>query len=232
MIDGAVAARLVEFFLIGAATPLTAVCVIPLYPSFLAFLAGGSADDGAGTRRSVAFLGLTVVAGVLSFLALVGIVVTMLLRSSVTTVVEAFSPIAFGLLAAVGFVLAVAPRAFARLPVAEPPQTTHPVASAYGYGFFFGIVVLPCNPGLIALFFARVPVLFDSTAHSMLGFLAFGIGMGAPLLLFALAAEPFSRRVTRTLAAHSGPINRATGFVLLAVAGYYLTVVFAIVPLP
>jgi cytochrome c-type biogenesis protein len=229
MVD--VAARLVEFFLIGVATPLTAACVLPLYPSFLAFLAGGS-QTADGSRRPIALLGVAVVAGVLSFLAVVGLLVVTLLGSSVTIVVEGLSPIAFGVLAVAGLVLVVAPNAFARLPVVEPPQTAHPIASAFGYGFFFGAIVLPCNPGLIALFFARVPVLFDSTTHSMLGFLAFGFGMGAPLLVFALVAEPFGHRVTRTLAAYSDPIHRATGLVLLGVAAYYLVAIFGVVQSP
>lgn len=65
----------------------------------------------------------------------------------------------------------------------------------------------------------------------MLGFLAVGLGIGAPLFAFSLIAESFDRRVTRTLTAHSGAINRVTGLVLLAVAVYYLVVVFAVVPL-
>jgi len=223
MVD--VGARLAEFFLIGVATPLTAACVLPLYPSFVAYLAGEGGRGG-----SIAALGVAVVAGVVSSLALVGAVVVTLLEAPVSVVVESLSPPVFGLLAAVGAVLVVAPNAFARLPTAEPPRSSHPVLSAYGYGFFFGFVVLPCNPGLIALFFARVPVLFDSTLHSMAGFLAFGLGMGAPLLTLALLAEPFGERVTTALAAKSGLVNRATGAVLLAVSGYYLIVIFDVVP--
>lgn len=227
MTEAAVLARLFEFFVIGVATPLTAACVVPLYPSFLSFLASGGRADGP--RRSVALLGVLVVAGVLSFLAAVGFVVTMVFQRSLTGVVETVSPVAFAVLGGVGAVLLVAPRAFARIPTVEPPRTKYPALSAYGYGVFFGAIVLPCNPGTIALFFARVPVLFDSTTHSMLGFLAFGLGIGAPLLAFALVAEPFSSRVTRALTTHHGVVNRVTGLVLLAVAGYYLVFVFAIV---
>lgn len=223
----AVALRLVEFFLIGVATPLTAACVIPLYPAFVAFLASGS--DGV-TARSPALLGLLVVAGVLSFLAIAGLVVATVLQTSMTLVVEAVSAPAFAVLAVVGAVLLVSPNAFARLPTVEPPHSRYPTLSAYGYGLFFGAIVLPCNPGLIALFFARVPVLFDSTVHAMLGFLAFGLGIGAPLLALALVAESSGRHVTRTLATYSGPINRATGAVLLAVAAYYLLIIFAVEP--
>jgi cytochrome c-type biogenesis protein len=40
------------------------------------------------------------------------------------------------------------------------------------------------------------------------------------------------KRVTRTLARYSGPINRGVGAVLLVVAVYYLTAVFEVVSLP
>ncbi|MFP8951471.1 cytochrome c biogenesis protein CcdA [Natrialbaceae archaeon A-arb3/5] len=218
---------LVEHFLLGVATPLTAACVLPLYPAFIAYLA--SADD-AGSRRSVARLGLLVVAGVLAFMAAVGVVFAFVLQTSINRVVASVSPVAFAALALVGVVLLVDPGGFSRLPSFEPPQSRYPSRSAFCYGFAFGAIVLPCNPGTVALFFARTPVLYDTHAESLLGFLAFGLGIGAPLLSFALLSEPFGRRVTRTLARYSDPINRGTGAVLLAVAGYYLVFVFEVVP--
>lgn len=213
----------VEHFLLGVATPLTAACVIPLYPAFIAYLA--SAGDGEN-ERSVALLGVLVVAGVLSFMAVVGILFSFVLQESVNTVVENVSLPAFGLLAVVGAVLVVDPKRFSRIPSVEPPHTQYPTASAFSYGFFFGSIVIPCNPGTIALFFARTPVLYDTRLESTLGFLFFGLGIGAPLLAFALLSEPFGRRVTSILARYSSPINRATGAILLAVSAYYLVVVF------
>jgi cytochrome c-type biogenesis protein len=217
---------LVEHFALGVATPLTAACVIPLYPAFIAYLAS-TGDEG---NRSVAVLGLLVVAGVLTFMAAVGVVFTFVLAESVNTVVEDVSPLAFGLLALVGAVLVVDPKRFSRLPVIDPPQSRYPTASAFSYGFFFGAIVIPCNPATIALFFARTPVLYDTHAESMLGFLSFGLGIGAPRLAFALLSQPFSQQVTTTLARYSSQVNRATGAVLLAVSGYYLWAVFEVVP--
>ncbi|TYT62747.1 cytochrome c biogenesis CcdA family protein [Natrialba swarupiae] len=218
---------LVEHFLLGVATPLTAACVIPLYPTFLAYLASADAGD---RRRPVALLGLLVVAGVLVFMAAVGVVFTYLLQESVNRVVADVSPVAFAVLAVVGAVLLVDPSGFSRVPTLEPPQSRYPALSAFSYGFFFGAIVIPCNPATISLFFARTPVLYDTHAESMLGFLAFGLGIGAPLLAFALLSEPFGRQVTRTLARYSSQINRATGAILLVVAAYYLLFVFDVVP--
>lgn len=222
------ATRLLELFLIGVGTPLTAVCVLPLYPAFVAYLANGGTDagNGADDARSPLLLGVLVVAGVLSFVALVGVAFTTVLERSLTPVIEVVSPVAFGVLVLIGVALLLDLEVFSRIPTVDPPQSRHPTATAFGYGFFFGAIVLPCNPGFIALFFARVPILFDSRLGSLLGFLAFGLGIGAPLLAFAVLSESAGRRMTRTLARYSGPINRVTGAIVLAVSVYYLVAVF------
>ena len=223
-------AALLEFFLIGLATPLTAACVIPLYPAFLAYLASiGKREQ----RSSVALLGVLVLAGVISFMAVVGVIWTFVLGEGINQVVETISPAAFVLLSVVGVVLLVSPAGFARLPSVEPPHSKRPHVSAFGYGFFFGAIIIPCNPGLIALFFSRTTVVFpafDTQLEVMLAFLAFGLGIGAPLLAFALLSQPHSEYITRLLARHSGVLNRFVGLVLLVVSAYYLLFVFAIVP--
>jgi len=227
------AAGLLEVFLIGLGTPVTAVCVLPLYPAFVAYLAN-SQDDGDDKREapSPLSIGLLVVAGVIAFVGLVGAVFTTLLQESLTTVVAAASMPAFGVLALVGLALLADIELFSRLPSMEPPQFQHPSATAFSYGFFFGTLVLPCNPGFVALFFARNPVLFDTTAASMLGFLAFGLGIGTPLLVLAIISESTGQRLTRWLAAHRSWINRTTGAIVLAVSLYYLFFVFEVVELP
>ena len=221
---------LLEDFLLGVATPLTAACVIPLYPAFIGYLASTGDEEGGG--HSPLLLGLLVVAGVLSFMTLAGLVFTFVLEESVDRLVSDVSPYAFGLLAVVGAVLLVAPKGFSRVPTIEPPQSRYPSATAFGYGFFFGAIVIPCSPGTISLFFARTPVLYDTHAGSMLGFLAFGLGIGAPLLTFAIVSQPFAQRVTGTLARYSGPVNRVVGAVLLGVSAYYLYEVFRVGPFP
>lgn len=219
-------AGLIEVFLIGIATPLTAACVLPLYPAFIGYLASVGDDAPSGL-----LLGILVVLGVLVFMGLVGVVFATLLETSITSVVGIVSPVAFAVLTVIGVVLVVDPTLFSRVPVIEPPHTRSPLLSAFGYGFFFGAIVIPCNPGLIALFFARTPVLFNSYLGNLLGFVSFGIGMGTPLLAFAVVSETHSRRLTRWLAAHSTPINRGVGVILIVVSLYYLVIVFQRTPL-
>ncbi|KTG07928.1 cytochrome C biogenesis protein [Haloprofundus marisrubri] len=214
--------RFVEVFLLGAATPLTAACALPLYPGFLAYL---SSQDESRPIPSVVLAAL-VTTGVVAFMGLIGVVFSFLLQVSLTLVVEVVSPVAFAVLAVFGGVLLVGGDLTHRIPTREPPQSSHPVLSALGYGFFFGAIVLPCNPGLLALFFARAPVLFDTPLAGFVGFLCFGLGMGTPLLAFGVVSQSAGQRATRWLARRSDPINRVTGAIMLLVSAYYLLVVF------
>ena len=222
-------AALLEFFLLGVATPLTAACVLPLYPAFIAYLGSlGDRDD------AIVLLGVLVVAGVLAFMALIGLIYTVILSAGVNTAVETISPAAFLVLLIVGLVLLIAPATVGRLPSVEPPHYQRPRASAFAYGFFFGAIIIPCNPALIALFFSRTTVIFpafDTQLEVMAAFLAFGLGIGAPLLAFAVLAQSTGDRITRALARHSSLINRATGLVLVVVALYYLVFGFAVLPI-
>ncbi len=221
------ASALASHFWLGVLTPLTAVCAIPLYPAFIAFLASA---DGDGRRRSPVLLGLLVVAGVVAFMTAIGVVYSLVLGEAVNDAVETFSPVAFWVLAGVGVVMLVRPTLFAGLPTVEPPQSEYPAASAFSYGFFFGAIIIPCNPGLIATFFSTTPVLYDTQLASMLGFLSFGLGLGAPLLAFAVVSESVGRRLTRLLAQHSAVVYRVTGIVVLAVSVYYIWFVLPTVP--
>jgi len=209
-------------FSLGLATPLSAVCVVPLYPAFLAFLS--NQDENA---PSVARLGGMVALGVIAFMTAVGLVFTTLLEQSLTGVVSVVSPMAFALLAVLGVVLVADLHPQSRLPTAEPPQTQYPSLSAFAYGAFFGAIVLPCNPGFIAVFFARA-FLFSDPVASLANFGSFGLGMATPLLAFAVVSEPWRDRVLGFLTGHRRAVDAVTGLVLLGVSLYYLFAVFAV----
>lgn len=209
-------------FGLGVATPLSAVCVIPLYPGFLAFLS--NQDDDA---PPIAVLGVLVALGVIAFMAAVGVVFTTVLGTSLTAVVELVSVPAFALLALLGIVLLGDLHPQARLPTVEPPQTRFPALSAVAYGAFFGAIVLPCNPGFISVFFAR-SFLFTDPVNSLANFGAFGVGMATPLFGFALVSEPWRDRVLGVLRTHRRAVNAGTGLLLFAISIYYLVFVFEI----
>jgi cytochrome c-type biogenesis protein len=203
-------------------TPLSAVCVVPLYPAFLAFLS--NQDDDA---PSIATLGVLVALGVVAFMAAVGLLFTTVLETSLTGVVERVSPPGFTLLALLGVALLLDLHPQSRLPTVAPPQKRYPSVSAFAYGAFFGAIVPPCNPGFISVFFVRAFLLVDPVS-SVTNFLAFGGGMGTPLLAFALVSQQWRDRVLGLLAGNGRLVNAATSAVLLAISVYYLRFVFEV----
>jgi len=212
----------IESFSLGLATPLTAVCVVPLYPGFLAFLSN-QGDDAP----SIAVLGALVALGVVTFMAAVGVLFTTVLQTSLTAVIGVVSPVAFVLLGLFGVVLVADLHPQSRLPTVEPPQTRYPSLSAFAYGAFFGAIVLPCNPGFISVFFARA-FLFADPVSSPANFTAFGVGMASPLLAVALVSEPWRNSVMGFLTGNRRLINVATGLILIVISLYYLLTVFGV----
>jgi len=215
--------QLATSYTLGLATPLSAVCVIPLYPGFLAFLSGQDED-----APSIAVLGGMVALGVIVFMAAVGVLFTTLLEVSLTAVVEQVSVPAFALLALLGVVLVADLHPQSRLPTVEPPGTRYPSLSAFLYGAFFGAIVLPCNPGFISVFFARA-FLFADPVASVTNFGVFGVGMATPLLAFAVVSESARNRVLDLLTSHRRAVEATTGLTLLAISVYYLLFVFEVV---
>lgn len=210
-----------EFFWLGVITPLTAVCVIPLYPAFLARLSrtlGGRHDD----RRLLALFGVLVVAGVIAFMALVGLVFTRWLQVSLTPVIGIVSPIAFGILAVIAVLMIFDVKIKRKV---RPNKLANPYVSAFLYGFFFGGVVIPCNPAIISAAFIRASTVTSGLTNQV-NFLFYGLGVGAPLLAFSLVSPAFSRSMVNFFVHHSSTINRVAGVILLGISLYYLFFVF------
>ncbi len=210
-----------EFFWLGVITPLTAVCVIPLYPAFLARLSrmvGGRHDD----RRLLALFGVLVVAGVISFMSLVGIIFTRWLQVSLTRVIGVVSPIAFGVLALIAVLMILDIKIKRKV---KPHRFSNPYLSAFLYGFFFGGIVIPCNPAVITAAFIRASTVADQLTNQI-NFIFYGLGVGAPLLAFSLVSPAFSRAMVNFFVKHSSSINRIAGVILFGISVYYLIFVF------
>lgn len=223
----ALAQRLAETFVIGLLTPLTAVCVLPLYPGFISYMAS-SLDDGA-SRLGFLELGVLVLVGVMAFMMSIGLVFSAFLSQSLTGVVNTVSPVAFAILGLISIGMLLDFKLPGNLPTVNIPRPEDPRKGALGFGFFFGAIVIPCNPALIAFFFAR-SFLFETPASSLLNFGAYGLGIGMPLLLLAAVSSARARQVTEILTEHGTTIHRASGALMLAVSVYYLLFVFEVVP--
>lgn len=222
----ALAVDIIGSFILGLLTPLTAVCVLPLYPGFLAFLS--NRFSGKESRKTFFMFGLTILVGIISFMILLGLVFTTFLQKSLTSVIGIISPIAFAVLGLISLTL-IFNMDLSRFIPKPNIQTANksPLKSAFIFGFFFGAIVLPCNPAFIAAFFARA-FLFGNFVSSISNFLAFGFGLGAPLVILSLISGQWSQKIIGFLAKNKKAINLISGLIMLGISIYYLFFVFKI----
>ena len=225
-----------EAFLLGLATPLGAVCVLPIYPGFLVYLS--TQVSGEQTSRKTIFLfGVIITTGVILFMFLMGLVFTTLLEVSLTSIVQIVSPIAFGILLVISLILIVTSirslitgadiNIWRFLPKGRAPMARNPWVSAFLYGFFFGAIVVPCNPGFIAILFARAVSTVDFV-QNIFRFLSFGVGVGFPLLVLAGVSSTATDTIMNFLTKYGKWLNLIAGIIMLGISLYYLIFVFRI----
>jgi cytochrome c-type biogenesis protein len=203
---------LVAAFLLGIGTAASP-CLLPLYPGFIAYLAG---NREASAGRVTAALGFAVVLGVLTAVVGVGIVFS-LLALPLSGLLELLVPVTTVVLVGLGLLLLAGRNPFARLATIRVPVVRHPGAQAYVYGLVLGPVALPCSgPFLIALLAISVGVV-DAAAR--IGtFLAFGLGFGLPLILLSLVGAARGRAIARAVAARHGLVLRIAGVLVIGAA--------------
>lgn len=219
-------ANLFTSFFLGLLTPLTAICVLPLYPAFLAYLS----DQMSGkeeNRKLPVFFGILISAGVIVFMTLLGLVFTTILQVSLTKVVGIVSPIAFGILFILSILLIMDYDLGKFLPQKNVSDGRNPLITAFLYGFFFGAVVVPCNPGFIAALFAKTLTTIDFVGN-MLNFIAFGLGISFPLIVFSLLSLTKSMKIISFLVQYKRKINLFAGLFMLVISLYYLIFVFRV----
>jgi len=213
-------------FILGLLTPLTAVCVLPLYPAFLSYLANKVSIPGQKPQPLYKY-GLMVVLGVVVFMAILGLIFTTIFKASLTKVIGIISPIAFGILIIISILLIFNIDFAKYLPKAKTPQSEKPMRGAFLYGFFFGGIVIPCNPLFIAALFTSTLTTVDFAAN-MVKFLSFGLGIGFPLLVFSAISTTKSNAVIGFLSTHKRKINLIAGIAMFFISWYYLIFVFRI----
>jgi len=214
-------------FVLGLLTPLAAACVLPLYPGFLSYISSQLAGR-PDSKKILALTGLVVTAGVIIFMLLIGVIFTLFLQKSLTSVIQIVSPIAFGILLLISILLIFNVDFTRFFPKANVPLRNNPLLSAFSFGFFFGAIVIPCNPAFIIALLTRATLSTSSFFTSMSSFLAFGVGIGAPLLVFSLVSATKSSTVINFITSQKRKINLISGILMLLVSLYYLIVVFAV----
>ena len=216
-----------EAFVFGILTPLGAVCVLPLYPGFLAYLVDQVSGEEKPHRRIFTLFGLVITGGVILFMSILCIIFTTVLRVSLTTVIGIASPIAFVILIVISILLILNVDLSRLFPKIHSPLRRSPWLSAFLYGLLFGAIVIPCNPLFIAALFTRT-VTIAGFAENMARFVAFGFGISLPLLIIAIISTAQSDRMISFLTNYQKTINRVVGGVMLGLSLYYLFFVFRV----
>ncbi|MEE9525834.1 MAG: cytochrome c biogenesis protein CcdA [Candidatus Woesearchaeota archaeon] len=214
-------------FIAGLFAPLVAVCVLPLYPGFLSYLAGQISQETEDPKKLFIKLGLIVTAGVITSMFVFGLIFTALLQESLTKAIGIVSPIAFGILAVVSLLLIFNVDFGKIFPKINAPVTKNPYFTSFVFGFFFGAIVLPCNPASLAVLFAISTSTMAFIAN-LFNFILFGVGMAAPLLIFSIISATKSQAVITFLTDRKRPINLIAGLIMLGISLYYLIFVFRI----
>jgi cytochrome c-type biogenesis protein len=193
----------------------TSPCVLPLYPGFLAYLSG---QNELGRYKH--FLGLFVLAGVLTMMLALGALIA-LLAIPVGNVLVYLLPLADLLIFLLGVLLLFDYNPFKTLPRIQAPVLRHPYGNAYVYGLLYGPIALPCSGPMVVSIFALSFTLGEAF-NQLWAFLWFGLGLGIPLLILSFFSVVLQRRLTLLFARHSRTINLIGGVLLIGVALYDL----------
>lgn len=211
-------------FLAGLLAPLGAVCVLPLYPGFLAYLS--SKISSRKSQKTITLFGVIVMLGVLVSMLVIGLVFSFL-RESLTKAIGIISPIAFGILAVLSVLLILGVDFTKFAPKTTAPVLKNPFVSSFVFGLFFGAIVIPCNPAPLIVLFA-ISTSTISFITNFLNFLFFGLGMGLPLLLISFISAAKSKEVLGFLSKRQRIINIIAGIIMLVISLYYLFFVFRV----
>ncbi len=203
-----------EAFLLGNGAILTNVCLLPLYPGLIAFMAGST---GTTQRRGQALLGLLVLGGVLSVMIALGLVLYLLNRSF-SSILDWFLPLIYGIVLVLGLLMIFGRNPFAGFGTPSAPVTRNPYLAAIFYGMLLGPMTLPCTGPIVISAFVIGAGSATSLAEGLLYFIAFGIGFGWPLVVLPMIAAPVQRRITRWLTSHYVVIGRFSGAMLITIA--------------
>ena len=215
--------ELLQAFLLGNAAILTNVCILPLYPGLIAFLAGNAGN--ARAQRATRWLGFLVLAGVLSLMLVVGGLLYVL-RASFGAILPYVLPAIYGLVIVMGALMLTGRNPFRRLSTSQAPLLRNPYVTAYIYGLLLGPMTLPCAGPIVLSAFLLGAGSFTQLASSLLYFIAFGIGFGWPLVVLPFLTQPFQSQFTGWTTRHYRSLTAVSGalLVMIGVVGFVLEV--------
>ncbi|MCB9419851.1 MAG: hypothetical protein H6667_08605 [Ardenticatenaceae bacterium] len=206
--------QLLEAFVLGNSAILTNVCILPLYPGLIAFMTGNATNERA--QKASRWLGLLVLAGVLTLMIGIGAILY-LLQQSFGAILPILLPIIYGIVILLGILMLFGHNPFNRLSTMQTPALRNPYIAAYVYGLLLGPMTLPCAGPIILSTFLLGAGSFAALGDGLAFFLAFGLGFGWPLVMLPFLAMPFQRLFTKWMTQHYGLLTRVSGALLVAI---------------
>jgi cytochrome c-type biogenesis protein len=206
--------ELLQGFLLGNAAILTNVCILPLYPGLIAFLAGAAANDRV--QRASKWLGLLVLGGVLSLMLVVGWLLY-ILQASFGAILPVMLPILYVAVVVLGILMMSGRNPFRLLGTPQTPALRNPYLAAYAYGLLLGPMTLPCTGPIVVGAFLIGAGNPSQLVGSLAYFVAFGIGFGWPLVLLPFISQPFQRQFTQWTTRHYRALTVASGILLVGI---------------
>jgi cytochrome c-type biogenesis protein len=207
-----------EAFSLGNAAILGNVCLLPLYPGLIVMLSARLSNPRS--RLSTMSLGVAVLAGIVTFMVVLGFVLYQLSRA-VADILDWLLPLIYGTVFVLGVLMLLGRNPFNRLVRTEAPLLRSPTATAYLYGVFLAPMTLPCTGPLVVSAFVIGSVSgSDARADALVYFLFYALGFGWPLVVLPILAAPAQHQITRFLARNHRVIEMLSGLLLIGIAVY------------
>jgi cytochrome c biogenesis protein CcdA len=210
-----------QAFILGNAAILTNVCILPLYPGLIAYMAANAQNEGA--QRAMKWLGLLVLLGILTMMILVGGLL-FALQQSFGAILPILLPLIYGAVILLGLLMLAGRNPFNRLHTVQTPLLRNPYLGAYVYGLLLGPMTLPCTGPIILSAFLLGSNSAAELADGLLYFFFFGLGFGWPLVLLPFLATSFQRQLIGWTTKNYKLLTRVSGTLLVLIGLVGITV--------
>jgi cytochrome c-type biogenesis protein len=205
-----------QAFILGNAAILTNVCILPLYPGLLAYMAANAQNERS--QQAMKWIGLLVLLGVLTMMILVGGLL-FALQQSFGAILPILLPTIYGVVIILGIMMLSGRNPFNRLQMVQTPLLRNPYIGAYVYGLLLGPMTLPCTGPIILSAFLLGTNSAAELADGLLYFFFFGLGFGWPLVLLPFLANSFQKQLIGWTTKNYKLLTRASGTLLVLIGG-------------
>ncbi len=136
------------------------------------------------------------------------------------------TPVVVAVLILFGALLIVNHNPFYRIPQLRIPRMGNPLFSAFAYGGLYGVIALPCSSLVILPFTIAVSLSQVAALDAFVIFLAFGLGLGLPVIVVSFLSRAQGDWLVRQFARRTRLMNTVAGIIMIGVAVYDIVIVY------